>query len=91
MERKFYQNLLYWKNSQNKLPLMIIGARQVGKTYLIKEFAQKEYSDQIYINFEEEKLISEFFENTLNPEKIIAKIEECQLVLMNLCKKIKKL
>ena len=76
MERKFYQNLLYWKNSQNKLPLMIIGARQVGKTYLIKEFAQKEYSDQIYINFEEEKLISEFFENTLNPEKIIAKIEE---------------
>ena len=86
MERKFYQNLLYWKNSQNKLPLMIIGARQVGKTYLIKEFAQKEYSDQIYINFEEEKMISEFFENTLNPEKIIAKIEEYYNKKINIVK-----
>ena len=43
MERKIYQELINWKNTNMKKPLMVIGARQIGKTYIIDEFCKKEF------------------------------------------------
>ena len=45
MKRKIYEKLINWKNNGMKKPLMIIGARQVGKTYIINEFCKKEYKN----------------------------------------------
>ena len=50
MERKIYKELLNWKSTDMKKPLMIIGARQIGKTYIIKEFCKNEFEKNIYIN-----------------------------------------
>ncbi len=49
MYRKYIENLIEWKNSHNRKPLMVWGARQVGKTYLIKEIFAKEYFPNKYI------------------------------------------
>ncbi|HDR52951.1 MAG TPA: hypothetical protein ENN90_15245 [Mariniphaga anaerophila] len=73
MERSAYNKLLYWKNSSNRKPLIIQGARQVGKTYLIKAFGKKEYSNFISLNFEQDKRIHTLFEKSLSPEIIIEK------------------
>lgn len=50
MKRSIYGRLLEWKNSHNRKPLMLYGARQVGKTYVLKEFGTAEYEDMVYIN-----------------------------------------
>ena len=49
MKRKIYDELVYWKNTNIQKPLMIIGARQIGKTYIIKQFCEKEFQKNIYI------------------------------------------
>jgi len=51
LKRKAYDKLLDWKNTKNKKCLMIKGARQVGKTYLVREFGKNEYKSFIEINF----------------------------------------
>jgi len=48
MKREIYNKLLEWKESDRRKPLILSGARQIGKTYILKEFAKKEYSDHIY-------------------------------------------
>ncbi|MBO5067018.1 MAG: AAA family ATPase, partial [Clostridia bacterium] len=73
MERKIYQDLLNWKNSEARKPLILQGARQVGKTYIVNYFAGKEYQNYIYCNFEKEKGLEDFFTD-LNPENIIRKL-----------------
>ena len=73
MERKIYQNLLKWKNDDARKPLILQGARQVGKTYIVNYFAGKEYQNYIYCNFEKEKGLEDFFTD-LNPENIIRKL-----------------
>ena len=50
MERTIYQNLLEWKDNPNKKPLILLGARQVGKTYILKEFGSREFDNLIYVN-----------------------------------------
>ena len=50
MERTLYAKLKEWKNSPHRMPLMLYGARQVGKTYLLKEFGEKEFDNMVYIN-----------------------------------------
>lgn len=70
MNRKIYADLLSWKNSFKRKPLILQGARQVGKTYIINLFAQNEYANYVYCNFEKEETIKEFF-TTLEPEKIV--------------------
>ncbi len=52
MKRKIYENLLTWKNSPFRKPLVLRGARQVGKSYILREFAKNEFSQVIEINFE---------------------------------------
>ena len=50
MKRKIYNELINWKNTNLQKPLMIIGARQIGKTYIIKEFCKNEFEKYVYIN-----------------------------------------
>lgn len=66
MYRKIYQELLNWKNSSIEKPLMIIGARQIGKTYIIDEFCQKEFKEYIYINLLEQTEIIKIFKEEIN-------------------------
>ena len=51
MERKMSKKLLEWKNDKDKMPLIIYGARQVGKTYTILTFGKEHYKNVAYINF----------------------------------------
>lgn len=74
MERKFTEKLNIWKNEYINIPLMLIGARQTGKTYIIKKFCKENFENQIYINFDEKDIYKSFFEESLNPEEIINKI-----------------
>lgn len=74
MERSAYNKLVDWKKSTNRKPLIVQGARQVGKTYLIKAFGKKEYSNFISLNFEQDKKIHSLFEKSLSPETIIDNI-----------------
>ncbi len=66
MKRKIYEELLKWKNTDMKKPLMIIGARQIGKTYVIKEFCEKEFKKNIYINLLEHSEIIKIFKQEIN-------------------------
>lgn len=50
MERIAYNRLIEWKNSPQRKPLIVHGARQVGKTWLLKEFGQREYVSFVYVN-----------------------------------------
>jgi len=74
MRRILYKNLLLWKNSRNRKPLLLQGARQVGKTYLVDEFGHNEYSDFIYLNFEQDPDLKTLFTGSLNPQNIIKNI-----------------
>lgn len=71
MEREFYQKLIVWKKSGLRKPLVVRGARQVGKTYILNVFAKREYEDYVYINFDEEPHFKSFFEENLDPDRII--------------------
>jgi len=74
MKRSLYAKLISWKNSSKRKPLLVQGARQVGKTYLINEFGRKEYSNIIYLNFEQNPNLETLFDNELKPEKIVDNI-----------------
>lgn len=71
MEREFYKKLLNWKRSDLRKPLVLRGARQVGKTYILNEFAKREYDDFVYLNFDEEPGLASLFEENLDPARII--------------------
>lgn len=75
MERQLYNNLLEWKKNKIKMPYMLVGARQTGKTYILKEFCEKEFEKNIYINLDSMEDIKEIFEKTIIPEEIINNIE----------------
>ena len=75
MEREIYQRLQSWKLHNIKMPYMLIGARQTGKTYIITEFCKREFEKYVYINLESMENIKEIFEQTINPDEIIRNIE----------------
>jgi len=66
MYRKFYQELEIWDKAQDKLPLMVIGARQVGKTFIINQYCKEHYKDYIYINLMEEKNYVSLFKEKIS-------------------------
>lgn len=72
-KRKIYRELLLWKEKSDRKPLVLQGARQVGKTYIINYFAGREYANSVYLNFEKDKALADFF-GDLSPQKIIKKI-----------------
>ncbi len=75
MERTCINQLIEWKNSPRRKPLIIEGARQVGKTWLVKEFGKSHYQNCIYVNFEQEKSLQNIFEKDLNPQRIIETLQ----------------
>jgi predicted AAA+ superfamily ATPase len=75
MERYAIQRLIAWKNKASRKPLIIRGARQCGKTWLMKQFAKEAYRDSIYISFDENSRIEKIFEPDLNPRRIITELE----------------
>lgn len=75
MYRNVEENLKKWKKSVTKKPLVISGARQVGKTYSILKFAKENYKSYLYVNFERDLDIKNFMDKTANPKEIISYLE----------------
>lgn len=75
MYREASEDLLKWKKKPNKKPLIIRGARQVGKTWLMKEFGRSQFQDFVYINFENNKTMRELFSLDLDTKRLIIGIE----------------
>ena len=71
MKRNAISELIKWKNDPERKPLIIRGARQVGKTWLMKEFGQTCYESFVYFNFDEEDELKSIFETNKNPRRII--------------------
>ncbi len=71
LERKIYSQLLEWKNKNNKMALVVKGARQVGKTFIIEKFARENYKNYIYINFIENPKYKAIFDGDLDVENLI--------------------
>ena len=75
MYRIAIEKLYKWKDSKHRKPLIIEGARQVGKTWLMKEFGKKAYNDTVYINFDSNSRIADLFVSDLDTERLIMGIE----------------
>ena len=75
MNRLAFQELLAWKNSNNRKPLIIQGARQVGKTWLMKEFGNREFQNIAYINFESSNRLKDIFVQDFDIERVINILE----------------
>lgn len=67
--------LLKWKESKRRKPLIIEGARQVGKTWLMKEFGKQAYADTVYINFDSNSRMAELFASDLDTERLVMGLE----------------
>ena len=76
MKRSAYNYLVEWKNSDKRKPLILQGARQVGKTYLVNMLGENEYESYIDLNFEQDANLDSLFENTLNTLKELPSLKE---------------
>jgi len=74
MERKIEKYLIKWKSSSRRMPLLINGARQVGKTYSALTFGKAYYRNTVYFNMEDSTEITDIFERDLNPERIVREL-----------------
>ena len=75
MYRAAMEKLYKWKDSKRRKPLIIEGARQVGKTWLMKEFGRTAYADAVYINFDSNSVMADLFAADLNTDRLILGIE----------------
>ena len=75
MYRIAIEKLLKWKQSKRRKPMIIEGARQVGKTWLMKEFGRQAYENTVYINFDANSRMAELFASDLNTERLIMGLE----------------
>ena len=75
MYRIAIEKLLKWKQSKRRKPLIIEGARQVGKTWLMKEFGRQAYADTVYINFDSNSRMAELFASDLDTERLVMGLE----------------
>ena len=75
MYRDSVNQLIKWKLDKSKKPLVVLGARQVGKTYLIQEFGRAEYKQMAYINFERADKMRDIFQHDLDPKRLITAFE----------------
>jgi predicted AAA+ superfamily ATPase len=75
MKRDIYSKLIKWKEKPKRKPLIIQGARQVGKTFLMLGFASKEFAHHVYVNFEEDPKLHYLFAESLEPKKIVSSLE----------------
>jgi len=75
MKRKIINDLIKWKSSPDRKPLVLKGARQVGKTYILEKFSQEYFKKYHYIDLRENKNIGNIFKDTYNPSEIIRQLE----------------
>ena len=71
MKRNALKALMQWKSSEDRKPMVLKGARQVGKTWLMKEFGRTAYDSFVYFNFDEEDELKSIFEVNKNPQRIV--------------------
>ena len=77
MKRKITSKLYEWKNKLNgRMPLLIYGARQVGKTFEMREFGALYYKNTIYVNFETDERIGKYFETDIHADHVISVLEK---------------
>lgn len=74
MRRYIMDKLVDWKNRANRKPLILKGARQVGKTYILKEFGEENYENIAYFNFDHDEALKELFLNTKDPKRILEQL-----------------
>lgn len=72
MKRKYEKDLLNWKSDKDRKPLLLRGARQVGKSWLMEEFGKKHYKDFIHINFDQNEDIKETLAYFLQVHSILS-------------------
>ncbi len=75
MKRKALKHLEHWKNKSGRMPLIINGARQVGKTYLVREFGKLHFKNTVYFNLETNLAVNSYFETDIQPLRIIQYLE----------------
>lgn len=76
MRRKIEEKLLAWKNkTENRMPLLLNGARQVGKTYILNEFGETHFDNVVYINFETNLSVASYFSDDISPKRLIRFLE----------------
>ena len=75
MKRKLYNSLIEWKNDPSRNPLVLEGARQVGKTWLLKEFGKNEYKNLVYVNCHEDERMKNLFLQDLNVNRIMQALQ----------------
>ena len=75
MQRKIISELLAWKNKKDRKPLMLNGARQVGKTFSLETFAKENFDNVVYLNMEIEITLRDFLEGDISPQRIIQYLE----------------
>ena len=71
MKRKIYKRLIDWKLSDNRKPLVLYGARQVGKTYIIKVFGEKEFDNMVYVNCYKNEIVTQLFQGDVDVDRIL--------------------
>ena len=71
MERSVINDLLQWKQSKQRKPLILKGVRQVGKTWILNEFGKRHYDNIAYFNFDEREELAEFFATTKDVKRIL--------------------
>ena len=76
MNRIIYKDLLSWKTSPERKPLLLLGARQTGKTWLMEEFGKNEYRKTVSLNFEKQRDLSSYFDDDVSPVRIIKSLEQ---------------
>ncbi|SES74631.1 hypothetical protein SAMN05216348_102177 [Olsenella sp. KH3B4] len=76
MKRNAMSALMGWKSRSSRKPLLVYGARQVGKSYLIKEFAKAEFDDYVFLDLERQAVAREVFDGDLDPNRVISNIEQ---------------
>ena len=76
MKRKITEKLVAWKNNRkDRMPLLLYGARQVGKTHILREFGEQNYKNIAYVNLEINQTVSSYFSENIEPERIIRFLE----------------
>ena len=71
MDRAVMKDLIKWKNKKKRKPLMILGVRQCGKTYIVKQFGKEQFENVAYFNFEENEALNSIFDFNLDVNRIM--------------------
>lgn len=75
MRRSITAKLTEWRDKKNRMPLILNGARQVGKTYILKEFGREQFENTVYVNLETNEAVNKFFESDIAPDRIVQYLE----------------